>query len=413
MSTWPLRVSLVMLTLALPCWPPSAAGASSVGAPATVAGVQRLLVVPVRFPDVATGKSLREITGKVRRVADWVENASYGKARLEFRVLDWQLLPEPLEQYRISPYNFKVDRTRVRRLVEEALSLAARTVRLDDFTCVYVVVGAQTTPGTGYGMIAYAANPGMLSGVRRFARLETIRLLDGGEFNRGVIVSAENAHPGHVAHDLLHALGGARDGRRAVPDLYDFELQSNPPRGERLHPALFGIHTGPWDIMSRHFIELQLPPPPPSSFTRLQLGWIDPSQAVTVRPGETRAVTLESLESGRSPLVVKVPLGPRRYLLLENRQKTGLAEVLPSAGLLVLEVNEEREEGSDIARVANANPSVPDLARAPFVLGRGERRAYVNEAAGVAVVPLGLEPDGRLRILVTTPDEARRSGAAP
>jgi M6 family metalloprotease-like protein len=386
-----------------------AVGRGGVGEPAQVIGVQRLLIVPVRFPDVHPGKSLRIVTKKVQRVAKWVERASYAKARLDFHVLDWQLLPAPLEQYRVSAYNFQVDRTRVRRLVEEALSLAARKVRLDDFAYVYILVGAHTTPGTGYGMIAYAANPGMLSGVRHYARLEPLRLADGREVVLPVMVSAENAHPGHVAHDLLHALGGARDGRRAVPDLYDFEIQSNPPSGQRLHPALFGIYTGPWDIMSQHFIELSSPPPPPSSFTRLQLGWIDASQVVTVHPGERREVVLEPLESGRAPLVIRVPRGPGRYLLLENRRQTGLGAVLPASGLLVLEVDEGRQEGSDIVRVADANPSVPGLRRAPYMPNEGERRAYVDALSGVAAMPLGLEPGGRLRVLITTPDEARRT----
>jgi len=402
------RVGLVVLLAAASlAWPPAPARAGGgVGAPSPVVGVQRVLVIPVQFADVAPGKTIREIQGKARRIAEWVAQASYGKARVEFRVLDWQRIPERLDLYRVSPHNYEVDRTRVRRLVEAALSLAGRTARLEDFSVFYVVVGAHTMPGSGYGMIAYCANPGMLSGVRRSARLEPLHLQDGRDLAVPVIVSAENAHPGHAAHDLLHALGGARDGRRAVPDLYDFDLQSHPPVGVPMTPALFAIHTGPWDIMSQHFVEVRLPPPPPSSFTRLQLGWIAPSQVVTVQPGQTRTVEIQSLESGRAPLVVKVPLGERRYLLLENRQRTGLGEVLPAEGLLVLEVNEEREEGSDIVRVVNANPGVPGLARAPFLPGQGERRAHVDRAAGVAVVPLAGGPDGTIRALVTTPEEA-------
>jgi M6 family metalloprotease-like protein len=353
---------------------------------------------------------MRQITGKVDRVADWVRQASYGRASIEARVLDWQPLPRPLEAYRVSPYNFQVDRDRVRRLAEDALALASRGARLGDFPFVYIVVGAHTEPGKGYGMIAYAANPGMLTGVRRGrVDIEPIGLPGGGSYRGGVVVSAENAHPGHVVHDLLHALGGARDGRRPVPDLYDYELQSNPPRGERMRPELFSIHTGPWDIMSHHFIRMdETPPPPPSSFTRRQLGWIEDAQVVTVRPGETREVGLAPLESGGSPLVVRIPLGPARYLLVENRQPGGLGAVLPSSGMLVLEVNEDREEGTDIVRAIDANPGVPGLARAPFQPGGGERRLYVSAADGVAVAPLAIERDGRLRLLVTTPDRAPR-----
>lgn len=307
----------------------------------------------------------------------------------------------------MSASNFEVDPARVRRLVSEALSAAARKVRIADFTQVYIVVGVETMPGTGYGMITYAANPGMLSGVRSGrARMETVQLDDGTRFDRGIVVSAETAHVGHVAHDMLHAFGGARDGRRAVPDLYDFATQHRPPPGARMHPSTVAIYAGPWDIMSQHFVERQLPPPPPSSFTRLQLGWIQPDQVVTVQPGQTQTVVLELLEFGGKPLVVKVPLGPRRYLLLENRQKTGLGAVLPATGLVILEVDERRGEGAGIVRVANAKPDVHGFVQAPFVPG-GEPRAYINKAAGVAVVAVGVEEGDRLQILVTTPERVR------
>ena len=207
-------------------------------------------------------------------------------------------------------------------------------------------------------------------------------------------------------HDLLHALGGASGGQRAVPDLYDYELQSNPPSRPML-PELFAIHTGPWDIMSQHFIERSLPPPAPSSFTRSQLGWISADQVIKVKPGETRGVALKPLASGAAPLVVRIELDPQRYLLIENRQKTGIDEVLPAAGVVVLEVDTAREEGTGIVRAANANPGIPKLYGAPFVPGAGERRVYRNERAGVAVAPLAIDPDGAMRLIVTTPQRIK------
>ena len=78
--------------------------------------------------------------------------------------------------------------------------------------------------------------------------------------------------------------------------------------------------------------------------------------------------------------------------------------MLPSAGLLVLEVDTSREEGAGIVRVADANPRVAGLKAAPFVPGAGEHRHYRNSRAGVAVAPLALEPDGALRLIVTTPE---------
>jgi hypothetical protein len=380
--------------------------------PIQVTGTQRILVVAVRFPGTETGRSLDEIRKKTDAVGRYIGMASYGKASLKPTVVGWYEMPAPLAEYKVSPHNFEVDRGRVRRLVADALGAARRDVDLAAFQQVWIVVGAWTTPGKGYGMIAYCANPGMLSGVRKGrTRFEKVALTGGGVFAGPAVISAANALTGHVVHDLLHALGGAKDGKRVVPDLYDFDIQSNPPPGAEFVPATFAVHVGPWDIMSQHFIERKIPPPTPSSFTRLQLGWIAPDQVVDVAPGETRRVTLRPLAPGRGILAARVRLDGRRYLLIENRQPVGRDKELPASGMVVLRIDRQGTEGRDIVKAADANPSTATLYDAPYRPGSGEQRAYVDEGAGVAVMPLALNSDRSLEILVTTPNgiDARSS----
>ena len=401
------RLTLILLVSFLAGQDQAAAG---IGAPAAVIGPKRILVVAVRFPGTVPAFSLSQLKEKVGKVDGYLRAASYGKTWLEPKLVGWYEMPAPLSQYQVSPLNYTVDRGRVRRLLADALAAARKDSAIEQYHVVWIVVGAHTRPGEGYGMIAYCANPGMLSGVRGHrAALETVELPGGLAFSGPAIVSAENAHVGHVAHDLLHALGGARDGRRVVPDLYDFDMQSDPeifrnPPGGRLLPRIFAVHAGPWDIMSQHFIEFPKAPPAPSTFTRLQLGWIDPDQVVTVRPGETRELVLQPLALGKGQLVVRVPLDSNRYLLLENRQAVGGDTALPSVGLLVLEVDTAREEGHGIVRAVNANPGIPYLYAAPFVPGAGERRFHRDPLIGVAVAPLAIEPGGAVRLIVTTPE---------
>jgi len=389
--------------------PSAHVAATGAADPVSVTGTKRLLVVAVRFPDVAPAFSPKQIVEKAGRIDRFLRDASYGKMALESRVVGWHQLPAPLSEYHVSPFNYTVDKTRVRRLLQDALAAAGRDVAVRNFDAVWIVVGARTRPGEGYGMIAYCANPGMLSGVRgERAQLEAVTLLDGTAFALPTVVSAENAHVGHVAHDLLHALGGASGGKRTVPDLYDFDLQSdatffnNQPRGT-LHPKLFATHAGPWDLMSQHFIELEKAPPPPSSFTRRQLGWIGADQIVTAPRGETREFTLAPLAGGRGTLVIRIPIDANRWLLLENRQPMGGDQVLPAHGLLVLEIDMTRTEGGGIVRVANANPGTANLYGAPFRPGAGERRYYAHADSGVAVVPLDIAAGGSMRVVVTTP----------
>lgn len=383
---------------------------AEVADPVVVRGPLRLLVVAVRFPGTEPALSFSQVKEKVENVNGYIRAASYGKTWLVPKVMGWYEMPAPLSAYQVSPFNYRVDKARVRRLLADALAAALKETTIKDYHVVWIVVGARTRPGEGYGMIAYCANPGMLSGVLGGRpALETVELPGGLTFSGPAIVSAENAHVGHAAHDLLHALGGAKDGKRSVPDLYDFDMQSNaeifrnPPAGS-LVPKIFAVHAGPWDIMSQHFIEFPKPPPLPSTFTRLQLGWIDADQVVTVRPGETRELVLQPLALGKGILAARVPLDSKRYVLLESRQAVGGDSVLPSAGLLVLEVDTTREEGGGIVRAIDANPSVPYLYGAPFVPGAGERRYYVDKLVGVAVAPLAVGPSGGLRLIVTTPE---------
>ena len=82
-----------------------------------------------------------------------------------------------------------------------------------------------------------------------------------------------------------------------------------------------------------------------------------------------------------------------------------------SAGMLVLEVDPSRNEGTAIVRTVDANPGVARLYAAPFLPGTGERRYYEDATAGVAVIPLELAADGAMRVLVTTPERARQAAA--
>lgn len=381
---------------------PARAGVSD---PASAIGEQSVLMVPVRFPGTQPSTSIDDLRGKAERVDRYIRAASYGKAWLAVTVADWVDLPDPLPAYSVSPHNFSVDKTVVIKLVADALgNLRARSPDTDiaSFKVVWIVPGVRTNFGVGYGMIAYAINPGMLSNFYRTGvGIESVPLRGGGTFSGAGIVSAENAHVGHAAHDLLHALGGAKEGRRAVPDLYDFDLQSAPPKAKPT-PADYAIHVGPWDIMSQHFVEVRLPPPMPSAFIRRQLGWIDDSQIATVSPGETKEIVLAPLASGRDILAARLPLSATRWIMVENRQSE--RAILKGGGMIVMEIDTDGSEGAHagrpIARVVDATPSTRSLDDAAFAPGRSELAAYTDARNGISVTPMPLAPDGTMTVRI-------------
>ena len=85
----------------------------------SVLGPQRLLVVAVRFPGTGPTQTLDQIRDKIGRVDRYIRSASYGKAWLEPKLSGWHDMPAPVGDYSVSPHNFQVDRSRVRRLVSD------------------------------------------------------------------------------------------------------------------------------------------------------------------------------------------------------------------------------------------------------------------------------------------------------
>jgi len=181
-------------------------------------GEQRVLMVAVRFPDVKPKLSLDHIKRRaVTGLSRYVEEQSYGQTLVKPHFLGWVSLPDSISQYRISPNNFKVDRRRVRKLVEDTMTAVENRVDFSQFQHILIIPGVFTLPGKGYGMMCYCANPGMLTGVRGNPRFVTLRSRGGKEFSGGVFVGTENAPLGFFAHDFFHALGGVYANKRLVP----------------------------------------------------------------------------------------------------------------------------------------------------------------------------------------------------
>lgn len=369
-------------------------------------GTKRYLVILVNFPDVQPQRPLEEVRLRATdRVDQWYRAVSYGQTGFAGAVKGPYTLPEPLEVYKVSPYNYQVDPRRVYKLVRDALSLAEEDgTAINAFDVVAIIHRCHTGPGTGYGMVCYCANPGMLSkGRRGQAAYVPITTRKGTVFQKGVVVMAENFHLGFLVHDLAHAIGGVYQGMRLVGDLYDFEEQSRPRQVFQIHDA--ALYLGPWDIMSQHFRERGQPAPGFSLFTKIRLGYVRPEQIALVRPGETALVQLAPLDTGGPLLGVTIPLFPRRCLLVENRQPLKLDRFLPASGVMIYEVDESRREGAGLVQAKNADPAAPNFSRAPFGVDGQARMAFVDQKANVAVVPI-IRQGSDYVVLMTGPSQA-------
>jgi len=374
-------------------------------------GEKKVLIVAVRFPDMAPTASIELVKKRVIIGLNlYVREQSYGLASVNPDFRGYVLLPEPLSHYAISPYNFHVDKERVRKLIEDTMTALEKDVNFSVYDHMLIIPAVHTTPGKGYGMICYCANPGMLSGVIKtyVPRYLTLRSAGGKEFKGGIFVGTENANLGMFAHDYFHTLGGILDNKRLVPCLYDYENQSNVSAGlpSFEHHA---IYMGPWDIMSQHFVKKGEPPPGISSFTKIRLGWIRKHQVQIIRPGETASAFLSPLSQGGELLAVKIPLNDGTYYLVENRQRIGFDRVLPDSGILILKVNPQATEGYGTVEVKNAG-GLHNFASATYKLEIEGRNVFNDKSPSnllqkdnVVIIPLWTEQEN-LGVLITTPD---------
>lgn len=183
-------------------------------------GEKSVLMVVVRFPDATPTTPIAAVQRRVvAGLGSYVDEQSYGLASIKADFRGYVMLPNSLADYKISPYNFGVDKGRIRKLIEDTMTAIEKEIDFSVYDHILIIPAVHTMPGKGYGMLCYCANPGMLSGVtkRYVPRYETLRTAGGKEFKGGVFVGAENANLGMFAHDYFHALGGIHDGKRLAP----------------------------------------------------------------------------------------------------------------------------------------------------------------------------------------------------
>jgi M6 family metalloprotease-like protein len=358
------------------------------------------VVILANFPDVERGVDEDTISERMLWfLGEYFNQASYDKLEYEGSITGPYTLPKSIEEYKISPINMEVDRSRVLALVNDVINLADDDVEFSEDLYVMISLGAT---GADYGMVGYCAVPGMLG----FASDQPVTT-QSGEVVARAVVFCENAHLGTYIHDTLHMFGGVVDDRRMTPCLYDHELQAKYIGGEDL--GKIAINIGFWDPLSSHWPhDRTLPPTGLISWTKMRLNWIDPDQIALVFPGETATVWLDPLVGGKGEtLVIKIPLSEHTYYLLENRQAVDSDSYLPADGVLLLYGDDQVHESLDgqaPVKIIDANPSVPYLNDAAFDIGAQEY--YIDTDNNLAIVLLS--KDGlSYEILITTPDQAQ------
>ena len=323
------------------------------------------LVILVEFPDNVPPMGEGFVRERFKKLDVYVREMSYGKVCTEVDITGWHRLADSIKRYSISPANLQVDKSRVVKLIQDAIDAADGKNDFSRYSFVVLFLGAQFKE---YGMVGLCGYPGMLGW-----KQEMVFRTKGGQIVQGgVAIFTYQAHLGTLFHDIAHVWGGVSAGKRVLPCLYDHDLQAkHPTRDAGFGEAL--INMGYWDPLSCHFYKRDVPPPGISSWTKLRLGWIAQEKVRVVDPKQSSEIVLGPLEDASSEtLVVKIPLTESRFYLIENRQPIGSFDPhLPGKGLLIMYADDSIEEcryGKSPVRLINADPAVPYLQGAPFNL---------------------------------------------
>jgi hypothetical protein len=360
-------------------------------------GEQKTIVILVELPNVTNRFSLDDVHRRVFvELNEYIKDVSYGKTWLTGETTKrWYVLPKTSTEYGVDAATgernwFSGDPAAYFRpvtdLVSEAVNLPDRDVDYRKYRRSLVVLGTPLPPKW------YAFGGGAACGPLAGLEFRT----PSGKSVRGSCMFTAGAHSGMFAHEFIHQLGGYEGGvyftrsrardlgryRRVVGDLYD--LKAYMTRGDwhgmfQYYPKYIGT----WDLMGFHTVDPKRPPAGPSSFTKVRLGWIADQQVVTVKPGDFLTIRLDPLELPTSGThVVKIPLTPNTYYLIENRQRADYDSVLPSSGVLVYYADETIAEAHGILKLVNAHPNIPEFQGAPFDIGSGRNHTFVDKVNG-------------------------------
>jgi len=289
----------------------------------------------------------------------YYQEVSFNKTRITGNILrNWVDIPKNMSYY--GNYSNNNHSLGSRKLIEDAIRIVDDTVDFSLYRFIMVVhVGndeARSGNETNIWSWGWWSGLGLSTG-------------DGAVFQQGAVVSEEDLL-GMFCHEFGHVLG--------LPDLYNE------------NKSAVKDFVGPWDLMGKgSWNNNGTHPSHPLSWSKIKLGWIDPTQILIVNNRNTivRAEPLERLITGI--MAVKIPVvSPNVYYLIEVRKRILYDHYLPNEGVLVTLVNETKESGKGIVTVMDAMNLSRSLENATFKDSIDGNAVFLDAGIDLGVVVL-------------------------
>ncbi|MEU7038958.1 M6 family metalloprotease domain-containing protein [Streptomyces sp. NPDC046237] len=323
-------------------------------------GTVRVGMIFVDFPDAPATEAPADDAAQITPGADWLWNASYGKAWLAVtQHQQWARMPR-----NSTDYGFARGLTHETHeaYVKDAVAAADPAVDFSRYDMVYVVATRNASAISFTPTYVHA--PGT-PGVRA----------DGSLIKWAVTFGQDMWHwgPKLVAHETGHTFG--------LPDLYAFDAGTDAHR-----------FVGGWDVMgliggagSQYL-----------AWHSWKLGWTANSQVVCRASAGSDTVYLTAVEYGSGTKMAVIRTGPTTAYVVESRRAIQADQGACSTGALVYQVDTSVRTGYGPVRVIDAKPNATPangcrpLDDAPFWAGE----SFTDAAAGVRIDVLGADGYG-------------------
>ncbi len=280
--------------------------------PGSTVDQQRIIVIPVYFPDCGPSTSIDTFIQRMSKVADYYTECSYSQVSITSDVLGWVELDSPMLSYAQTQTMGEVNHTPAQgRIFTEAIAKVDSQVNFLYYDRLILVHSGPGADAKNYSLIGTCNVPGWYA------------TSDGRGFTKASIVS-EYDEFGTIAHELGHDFG--------APDLYDYYAKN---------ADITGLYR--WDIMSSGSYNgnpMGSMPAHMSTFTKLRTGWIHQNEIYNLSNGTLRINLVPLSVQGNGFRALRYDLPDGRYYLVESRSRVGFDQGLPGEGVLVMLVDE-------------------------------------------------------------------------
>ena len=349
---------------------------------AVAMGIVRVLVIAVAFTDVKPTMTIVELRKEwFGTVPTYFSEVSYGKLKIQGDIYGWYTLPNTQTHYgRDCKAINDADCSGTNqswKIANDTVLLAQKDVNFanyDYYVFIHSGAGQETSDSKNDIWSVTYFNASVNTPSKMLTSFSIVAETE----------SQPNVANGDWCVEFAHLLG--------IPDLYD--TSKGPNGGKSI--------LGPWELMDKGSWNGDPPgslPAHMTSWPKIQLGFISGPLLATAPTGASTFDLAPTEISSNGVHAVKVAVGSQnssQYYLIEVRRQIGFDAALPTSGVLITYIDENKPVGK--VQLINADPGTVDLSNAAWQTGQ----TFTDSKHGLSIA-ITAESGNSYEVTVTRP----------